>query len=344
MRISAGMGPLLKEYGPKLGLDMSSLEALEEENSEKVKELDEAIEDAKQNYGDAEVFDAMKAKAQYFGTIGDVARAVESYDSIPVKLSSTGQQVDLEMAKTLLYFMVGDFKSVSETLKKAQDLNKKGGDWDRRNRMQVYEAAYRMAAREFEDAASLLLDSVATFTCYEMFDYTRFIMFTTLCALLTQDRPVLKKQVVDSPDIRSVIGDLGPLRKLLTSFHDCKFDQFMAALVEISHSVQRDRFLRPHQSYIVRQLRVRAYQQFLGAYKTVTMSGMSKAFGVSEEFMDKELSHYIAAGKLSAKIDKVSGVVEVTRPDVKSARYSDLLKQGDALLNKVQRLTRIVNV
>ena len=69
---------------------------------------------------------------------------------------------------------------------------------------------------------------------------------------------------------------------------------------------------------------------------------MSKAFGVSATFLDGELSRFIASGRIAAKIDAVAGVVETSRPDAKSAQYQAVLKQGDALLNKVQRLSRIV--
>jgi len=286
----------------------------------------------------------MKDLAEHVARTGDVEAAVAAYDAIPTKLCSTGQRVDLEMGKTLLHFMVGDARAARITLSRAQELNEKGGDWDRRNRMQVYEACYRMLSRDFEGTAELLLESVSTYTCYEMFDYKRFVFFTVLSALLTQARPVLKKQVVDSPDVRAVLGELGPLKQLLHSFHECKFDKFMAALVAVHPMILRDRFLRVHASYMVRVLRVRAYRQFLGAYKTVTLEGMSKSFGMGKEFLDKELSACIAGGKLSAKIDKVEGVVEVTRSDAKSALYGDLLKHGDALINKMQRLTRLVNV
>lgn len=46
-------------------------------------------------------------------------------------------------------------------------------------------------------------------------------------------------------------------------------------------------------------------KQFLDAYKSVVMKTMAAAFGVGEPFLDKELSRFIAAGRLNAKIDKV---------------------------------------
>ncbi len=72
-------------------------------------------------------------------------------------------------------------------------------------------------------------------------------------------------------------------------------------------------YLRPHLRYYLREIRVVVYAQFLESYKSVTMASMAAAFGVSLEFLDKELAEFIAAGRLSAKIDKVAGVVETNR-------------------------------
>ena len=45
--------------------------------------------------------------------------------------------------------------------------------------------------------------------------------------------------------------------------------------------------------------------QFLDSYKSVTLSSMADAFGVSVDFIDGELVEFIVAGRLPAKIDKV---------------------------------------
>lgn len=44
---------------------------------------------------------------------------------------------------------------------------------------------------------------------------------------------------------------------------------------------------------------------------------MASAFGVTEEFLDTELSSFIYNGKISCKIDKVAGVIESNRPNKK---------------------------
>ena len=81
------------------------------------------------------------------------------------------------------------------------------------------------------------------------------------------------------------------------------------------------------------------------SYRSVTVASMAAAFGVSEPFLDAELSRYIATGRLHAKIDKVGGVVETNRPDAKNALYQDAIKKGDQLLlNRIQKLSRVINV
>lgn len=56
----------------------------------------------------------------------------------------------------------------------------------------------------------------------------------------------------------------------------------------------------------------------------------------------RDLARFIAAGRLTCTIDRVNGVVETHRPDAKNARYAAVIKQGDAVLTSVQRLSRVI--
>lgn len=68
-------------------------------------------------------------------------------------------------------------------------------------------------------------------------------------------------------------------------------------------------------------MRLVAYQQYLESYKSVTIENMAMAFGVSCDFIDKDLSTFIYNGKLNCKIDKVSGVIESNRPNRKAELF-----------------------
>ena len=91
-------------------------------------------------------------------------------------------------------------------------------------------------------------------------------------------------------------------------------------------------------------MRVMAYSQLLESYRSLTLQYMAEAFNVSVGFIDRELSRFIATGKLNCKIDKVGGIVETNRPDNKNYQYQSVIKTGDALLNRIQKLSRVINL
>ena len=156
--------------------------------------------------------------------------------------------------------------------------------------------------------ASLLLDSVATFTATEVFDYPTLVFYAVLTALKELDRPALKKRVIDSPDVLAALTEAhAALPELLNALYEGRYAAFLAALVAVHPAVSRDRYLAPHAGFYLREMRVAAYRQYLESYKSVTSAGMARAFGVSPAFLDGELSRFIATGRLNAKIDAVAG-------------------------------------
>ncbi|KAG2063430.1 hypothetical protein BDR04DRAFT_1037953, partial [Suillus decipiens] len=55
-----------------------------------------------------------------------------------------------------------------------------------------------------------------------------------------------------------------------------------------------------------------------------------------------ELSRFITNGRLHCTIDKVHGIVETTQPSFKNSQYDKVIKQGDVLLNSIQRLNKVL--
>lgn len=74
-------------------------------------------------------------------------------------------------------------------------LIEEGGDWDRRNRLKVYQGLYCVAIRDFKQAAELFLDTVSTFTSYELMDYKTFVTYTVYVSMIALDRPDLREKV-----------------------------------------------------------------------------------------------------------------------------------------------------
>merc|ERR1711881_300406 len=119
---------------------------------------------------------------------------------------------------------------------------------------------------------------------------------------------------------------------------------FMTHFVPIIDIVTNDRYLKPHIRRFNRVMRLNAYRQFLASYRSVTLQAMADEFGVSPGFIDSELASFIASGKLSCKIDKVNGVVEKLEADNRSSVYKEIIKQGDMLLNRMQKLSGAIDM
>lgn len=328
----------------ELEMDETLLDSMRKRIEEEIKKLDDKIADAEENLGESEVREAHLAKSLYFIRIGDKEKALEQLKVTESKTVAVGQKMDLVFYTLQIGFFHMDFDLISRSLDKAKNLFEEGGDWERKNRLKVYDGLYCMSTRNFKRAANLFLDSISTFTTYELFPYDTFIFYTVLTSIISLDRVSLKEKVVDAPEILAVIGKIPHLSEFLNSLHECQYKSFFIAFSGLTEQIKLDRYLQPHFRYYMREVRTVVYSQFLESYKSVTMEAMASAFGVSVDFIDLELSRFIAAGKLHCKIDKVAGVLETNRPDAKNALYQATIKQGDFLLNRIQKLSRVIDL
>lgn len=314
------------------------------DNESRLKELDAKIEDAEKNLGESEVREALLAKAEHFVRIGDRDNAVTSYRITSEKTVAIGQRLDVVFAQIRLGFFFSDDDMISRNISKAKSMIEQGGDWDRRNRLKVYEALHELSRRQFSKAAKLFVDSLATFTSTELFSYERLVFYAVVSALVAFDRQSLRKQLIESPEVLTIIHKIPHLSELLHSFYDCDYAQFMTSLLYIVHSCSQDRYLHRHSRWFGREMRVRAYGQYLESYRSVQLSSMASEYGLSVPLLDQELSRFISQGRLNCKIDKVSGIIETNRPDTRNAQYQSMLKSGDVLLNRLQKLSRVINL
>ena len=79
---------------------------------------------------------------------------------------------------------------------------------------------------------------------------------------------------------------------------------------------------------------------YIESFKSVTIENMSIAFGVSQSFIDKELSHFISSDRINAKIDKVSGIIECVQDEPIVSLYHKSVTESDILLNKIHKLSK----
>ena len=315
-------------------------------NAKRLGEIEAKIEDAKENLGDVEIRDAMCERAEFYASVGEMEKSERAYEETEAKTASIGQKMDCAFALMRARFSRLELHEVKKLIEKIKDMLDQpgGGDWERKNRLKVYEGLHAVATRNFETATKLFLDSLSTFTSYELLSYDDFVFYTVVCAVVSLPRTELKAKVIDSPEVLSVLNRLPGLGDFLNALHKCDYRTFMSAFPVVAAQVEKSVWMNPHFRYFLREVRVVAYAQYLQSYKSVTVKSMADSFNVSEDFIDRELSHFIVSGRLNCKIDKVSGVLQTNRPDLKNSLYQTLIKDGDALLNNVSKLSRVIDL
>jgi len=328
----------------KYPIDNQFLETMKKANEEKLKKLDENIEDAEKNLGEMEVRESNLAKAEYLSSIGDRIGTLAAFDKTFEKTGSIGHKLDIifHLIRIGLFYM--NHQLISKNIEKAKKLIEEGGDWHRRNRLRVYQGVYCLAIRDFKTATQHFLETISTFTCYELTDYKTFVTYTVLASMISLDRVDLREKIVKGAEILEVLHQCPEIREYLFSLYNCQYKQFFIKLAWVEKLLKTDRLLSAHYRYYVREMRILAYNQLLQSYRSLTLDYMAYSFGVTAKFIDQELSKFIAAGRLHCKIDKVNGVVETNRPDTKNYQYQACIKQGDMLLNRIQKLSRVINI
>jgi 26S proteasome regulatory subunit N7 len=109
-------------------------------------------------------------------------------------------------------------------------LIEEGGDWDRRNRLKVYNGLHLLSIRQFKRGGELLLDALSTFTTTELIPYNDFVSLSVIANALTLNRVDLKKKVINAPEVNQVLPDVPALGELIKNLYNCRYDKFFSAL------------------------------------------------------------------------------------------------------------------
>ncbi|TVY51073.1 putative 26S proteasome regulatory subunit rpn7 [Lachnellula cervina] len=388
---------------PKIDLpwDEALYEKLKKENDEELEAFKKEEEEAAEKAGETEVQAARGKRAEFWARVGDKDRSIAAYEEVFEKTGVLGTKIDLVLAIIRMALFYGDKLLVKKHVDRAKALVESGGDWDRRNRLKAYQGLYLLTARSYNLAAPLLLDSLSTFTSYELCSYSSLVVYAVLAGSVSLKRVDFKTKVVDAPEIKAILGDgddkllalsgaisagpgadeemkdvssatpsgartvvnlttlgsdqpeaeiavdFSPLAQLVSSLYTGSYRDFFGALAAVEvNFLSQDRYLYEHRGWFVREMRLRAYQQLLQSYRVVGLESMANDFGVSVDFLDRDLAKFIAAERIPCTIDRVTGkgIIETNRPDSKNKQYNDVVKQGDQLITKLQKYGQAVRL
>ena len=98
-----------------------------------------------------------------------------------------------------------------------------------------------MAVRDFSRSANLFLETVSTFTSYELMSYTEFVTYTVVMSMFALDRKDLLEKVVKGSEILEVLHSCTETKEFLMSLYDCQYGEFFNHLAKIEQMAKTDR-------------------------------------------------------------------------------------------------------
>ncbi|KAG8169398.1 hypothetical protein KVR01_000143 [Diaporthe batatas] len=386
--------------------DEGLYQKLKAENDRELEEIQKEEDEAVEKAGDSEIMAAKGKRAEFWARVGDKEKAISTYEDVYEKTGILGTKIDLVLAIIRMGLFYGDKLLVKKEVERAKTLVESGGDWDRRNRLKAYEGLHLLTVRSYNLSAPLLLDSLSTFTSYELCTYSNLVVYSVLAGSVSLKRVDFKSKVVDAPEIKAILGDgedklaalsgrvsagpsaddpatgdesgtqaqqaakkkavnlttlgssteqpeaemavdFSPLAKLVSSLYSGRYKTFFQSLALVEEQfLTQDRYLHEHKNWFIREMRLRAYQQLLQSYRVVGLESMANQFGVTVDFLDRDLAKFVAGGRIPCTIDRVSGkgVIETNRPDDKNKQYQDVVRQGDQLITKLQKYGQAVRL
>ena len=105
-----------------------------------------------------------------------------------------------------------DVAPIRKDIAECHKLVEEGADWDKKNKLKIFEGVYCMMVRDFKKASDLFVSSIATFTAVELMTMKEFVFYTVVLGLLTQDRKTIKKDIIHSPDILALNREIPHLK------------------------------------------------------------------------------------------------------------------------------------
>lgn len=327
----------------RIKFDLSLYEDMETRNLEELKKFDEIIDDAKKLLDETELRKAYLKKAEYYISIGDKENAVCSFVQVFDLDASIGEKIEIVFHLMRIGFFFMDVPLIKNYLEVGQIFEENEVNWESINRFKVYEALYCILIRNFKTASDIILDAIITFITNELIDYRKFVSYGIYASIVTLPRKQLIEKM-SSPEILEVLNSDTNLKKICFAVCNCSYNDIFLHMARLEQILQEDYFFHSHYGFYISEMKFVIYSQCSNPYKTVSFDYLANTLGVTPEYIEEDFSRYIKLGRLPYKVDKIHGIVEQNSTEKRNATLSSIMKEGDLLLNRIQKLVSSISI
>ena len=115
-----------------------------------------------------EIRDAIYDKAVFLkNEAEDFVWAEKTFREAYEQTGGASRKMEILFEILLMNLEKYDLETIKKDIATCKEPIDQGGDWDKKNKLKIFEGVYCMLTRDFKKAAELFMTSVATFTCVE---------------------------------------------------------------------------------------------------------------------------------------------------------------------------------
>ncbi len=199
----------------------------EGEIAAELQRFEDKIKDCKENQGEIEVRDTVLEKAEFYKyEVLDYVEAEKIFREAYALTGPASKKMEILFEILLMNIEKEDIGSVKKDIDQCLKLVEEGADWEKKNKLKIFEGVYCILIRDFKKASNLFVSSIATFTCVELMGFKEFIFYSVILGLLTLSRKEIKKNIIHSPDVLSMNREIPFLKQFSESFYSCDYRSF----------------------------------------------------------------------------------------------------------------------
>ncbi|KAJ3478810.1 hypothetical protein NLI96_g9502 [Meripilus lineatus] len=153
-------------------------------------------------------------------------------------------------------------------------------------------------------------------------------IYTTLCALATFHRSVIKAQLLDNDNFSVYMEQEPYVREIITAYLSSRFNVVLENLERFSTRHNIDIQLSGHVAALTNQIRSRAIVLYFQPFASIKLDRMSTAFGWTNEQLEQQVVSLIEAGEIQARVDRQNQILKAKETDQRAVLFSRALKAG----------------
>lgn len=313
--------------------------------TERLLKADEKIDNVTKSDGDLEIRDALIEKAEIYFEVHDFENYRQCILKALEKTVGNSKKLEFYLLIVNTYYKERNFQKFAENLMICNGLTDESLDWEKKNKLAIYDGIFCILKRDIVSAANILLGCINTFNSPEIMTFKELVSYSVVLGLLALHRKDVREKIIQNSEIISVLNENALLKRFTQTIFESNYKQFFEVLIDLNSEVlMKDILLSKHRPFLLKRARIVIFSLFLESYKTIRLNKMAASFGISVEFLDKELADLISQKYLNCKIDKVNLIVESIVVDKRSDVYKEVEKRGDELVERLHKLVKCAQV